>query len=76
MILIPKWKAVLTRAWSVRLMALAALLSGGEAALQLLSPDLLGMPDGAFAVLAGFVSMGALVARILAQEGVGDAEQK
>lgn len=75
MILIPKWKAVLSKAWSVRLMALAAALSGAEVALQMLSPDLLGLPDGAFAILAGLVSMGALVARIVAQEGVTDAVQ-
>lgn len=72
MVLIPKWKAVLTKAWSVRLMALATVFSGIEVAMQALSPELLGIPTGAFAMLAGVVSMLGVVFRIMAQPGVTD----
>jgi hypothetical protein len=75
MILVPKWKAILTKAWSVRLMAVAALLSGAEAALAFLTPELLGVPPGVFAALAGGASMGALIARVMAQSGVTDAAE-
>jgi hypothetical protein len=69
--LIEDWCRVLKRTWSVRLIVLAALLSGLEAAigvmtaLQVQTP----IPPGIFASGAGLVSAGALVARIVAQKG-------
>lgn len=66
--LIWNWRAVLKRAWSVRLMVLAALLSGLEAALPFL--DWLPVHKGVMAVLSIFVVGGALVARIVMQRGV------
>jgi hypothetical protein len=68
--LIEDWKTILTKAWSVRLIILAALLSGIEVALpiigQTIEPlDLI--PPGTFAILSGLTSAGALIARVMAQ---------
>ncbi len=61
------WRTTLKRAWSVRLMALAAVLSGAEVALAFWVPD---WPDGALAALSGLVTASALVARLLAQSNM------
>lgn len=58
------WRDILRRAWSVRLMILAALLSGVEIVLPLFVDS---FSRGTFAVLS-FVSVGAaLIARVIAQ---------
>jgi GH24 family phage-related lysozyme (muramidase) len=62
--LLPDWRAVLTRAWSIRLILLAAVLSGLEVALPLLP---WAVHPGVFAALAGAVSATALLARLLVQ---------
>ena len=69
--LLPNWQAVLRRAWSVRLMLLAGLLSGIEAALPLLG-DALPIPPGAFAGLTLLIVAAAFVARLIAQENIRD----
>ena len=66
------WKLILRRAWSVRLIAGAILLSGGEVALQAMialaiTPPI---PAGLFALLAAVVSMAAMIARVVAQKGL------
>ncbi|PVB61593.1 hypothetical protein [Labrenzia sp. 011] len=63
--LIVEWRQVLKRAWSVRLMVLAALLSGAEVALPFLG-DLL--EPGILAALSALATAGAFAARILAQK--------
>ena len=68
--LLPDWRSVLTRAWSVRWIIAAGLLSGAEVALPLVreSVEPLGiLPPGAFAIAAALASAGAVVARVLAQ---------
>lgn len=65
------WKRVLQRAWSVRLMIVAALLSGFEVALPLLD-NIVEMPRGLFAALSGFTVAAAFVARIVAQKGISE----
>ena len=60
------WRQVLRRAWSVRLMALAAVLSGVEIALPILAVDL---PRTLFAVLTFLTVSAAFVARFIAQKG-------
>ena len=70
MTLADNWGAILTKAWSVRWIVAAALLSGVEVALPLVSSQLEAaevIPRGAFAALAALTSAGALVARVLAQ---------
>lgn len=61
------WKVVLHKAWSVRLMLLAGLLSGCEAALPFFAYSL---PPGVAAGLSAIVVMAALVARLVAQKDV------
>jgi hypothetical protein len=68
--LIPNWKTILTRAWSMWAMALAVIFSAAEAALQLLTADQLGIPPGTFAALAAFTTAGAMLFRLLSQKGV------
>lgn len=62
------WKQILTKAWSVRLIVLAAILSGLEAVLPMFEAD---FPKGIFAAASGFVSAGALLARVVAQPKAG-----
>ena len=61
------WRQVLRRAWSVRLMALAAVMSGVEIALPILAVDL---PRALFAVLTFLTVSAAFVARFIAQKGI------
>lgn len=68
--LLDDWREIAAKAWSVRLIILAGVLSGAEAALPIMRETLepLGLiPPGAFAILSAVVSAGALVARVLAQ---------
>lgn len=67
--LTPKWQDILVHAWSVRLMALAAALTGLEVAAPYLS-GLLPIPTGLFAALSGLCSAAALVARVIAQKEI------
>lgn len=70
MTLMTNWKEVLTKAWSVRWIIGAALLSGAEVALPVVTAQLEGaevVPRGSLALLAALVSAGALVARVMAQ---------
>jgi hypothetical protein len=69
--LVSNWRAVLRRAWSIRLMILAGILSGLEVILSL--PDIadrLDWPQGIFAALSGLTTAAAFVARLIAQAGV------
>jgi hypothetical protein len=63
------WKHVLKKAWSVRLMILAGLLSGAEVILPLFIDTL---PRRLFAVLSMVVITAAFVARLTAQRGFDD----
>lgn len=65
--LLPEWKRILRRAWSVRLAALAGVLSACEAILPLFVDA---MPRGAFAGLSLVTAAGAMVARVFAQKGL------
>lgn len=68
--LIHNWRQVLKRAWSVRLIIAAGLLSGAEAALPLLP---LPIPAGIFAALSAGTTAAAFIARLLAQKDMTDA---
>lgn len=67
--LLSNWKDVIKRAWSMRLMLLAAILSGAEVVLPFLSESI---PRGIFAVLSGVTVAAAFVARLVAQKGIGE----
>lgn len=72
MTLIEDWKAVLKKAWSVRLIVLAAILSGIEAILPYFEAK---FPQGIFAAASGFVTAGALLARVVAQKDMDNGNQ-
>lgn len=61
------WKSILQKAWSVRLMVLAGLLSAVEVVLPFFAYDL---PERLFAALSGLTVFAALIARILAQRNM------
>ena len=63
----PDWHLILKRAWSIRLMALAAILSAVEAALPFFEHDI---PSGWFALFSAVTVSGAFVARIVAQRNL------
>lgn len=61
------WKDILRRAWSIRLMLLAGLLSGCEVILPLFIDA---MPRNVFAILSLLAVSGAFVSRLVAQKDV------
>jgi hypothetical protein len=67
--LIANWRAILRKAWSVRLMIIAGILSGAEVILPLFIDAL---PRNLFAALSMFTITGAFVARIVAQKGLSE----
>lgn len=67
--LVKNWRAVLRRAWSIKLIILAGILSGAEIALPLIQ-DLLPIPRGVFAGLSFLATAAGLVARLVAQQSV------
>lgn len=62
--LLPEWKKIARRAWSIRLSIIAALLSGAEVVLPLFIDVL---PRNLFASLSFVAVVGATVARVVAQ---------
>jgi len=75
MMLVANWREVLRHAWSIRLMLVAALLSGLDAA-QPLVAGLVPIPPMVFAALAALISAGAFAARLVAQEQVTSQKPK
>jgi len=71
--LIPNAGRVLRKAWSIRLMIVAGILSGVEVALPFLE-GWLPVPTGTFAALSGITTAFAFYARIVAQKGITDGE--
>ncbi len=63
--LIPEWKLILRKAWSVKMLILAGVLSAAEAILPMFDDSL---PKGIFATLTVVAVAGAFITRILAQD--------
>ena len=61
------WRRIVRRAWSFRLMALAAMLSGAEVILPLFMDSI---PRNLFAALSFVAVGGGLVARLVAQSKI------
>lgn len=61
------WKTIVRKAWSIRLMLIAGLLSGCEVVLPLFSEAI---PRSVFASLSMLAVSGAFVARLVAQQDV------
>jgi hypothetical protein len=59
------WKTILKKAWSIRLMLMAGILSGIEVVLPLFIDT---FPRGVFAILSILFTGAAFVARIMAQK--------
>lgn len=64
--LVDNWSAILTKAWSVKFNIAATLLGAMEVAVALVKPA--SIPNGVFAGIAMAVSIGANVARVMAQQ--------
>ena len=67
--LIDDWKKILKKAWSIRLLVIASLLSGVEIIIPLLVDS---FPKGVFAALSFVFTAAAFIARIVAQNGFED----
>lgn len=67
--LLANWRDVIAHAWSIRLVALAAALTGLEVATPYFD-GLFDIPTGLFAALSGLASAAAVVARVLAQREI------
>lgn len=67
------WRDVLRYAWSVRLMVLAAILSGAEVAMPYLD-GYVDIPPRLFALLSGLTVSAAFIARIVAQRSINDGK--
>lgn len=65
--LIPEWQRVLKRAWSIRLILLAGLLTGCEALINVFGVNQLPVPSWARSIIVLGVIGGAFVTRLLAQ---------
>ena len=70
MTLVKNWKQVLSGAWSVRLMMIAAVVSGLGVFLSIVSLDLLGWNPVWFAAVASVFNVLAIPARVVMQEGI------
>ena len=70
--LLRNWKNVLKRAWSVRLIALAGVLTGLESIIPMWVDSI---PRPVFSMLSVAVITLAMVARLIAQEGL-DKDEK
>lgn len=63
------WREILKRAWSVRLMLLAGILTALEVVLPLFFDVI---PRDAFAIAIGITTAAALVARLIAQKDLDE----
>lgn len=63
----PHWRSIVRKAWSIRFIALAGVLTGLELTLPNFSDDI---PKDVFAVLAGVCCAAAFIARLVAQRDV------
>lgn len=67
--IIRDWRTVLGKAWSVRFIILAGILTGLEVALPFLE---FAVPPGLFALMSGAATAAALIARFTAQRGIAE----
>lgn len=72
MTFLPDWKEILKRAWSVKFIAAAALLSGVETVAAIAGDSIaMQFPPGVYAAGVGVLTALALFARLIAQSTVG-----
>jgi hypothetical protein len=71
--LIPDWKSVLNKAWSVKFMVAAAMLSGAESVAAIAGESLAKQfPAGLYAAIVGVITALGVVARLMAQNEATD----
>ncbi len=68
--LLPDWKRILRKAWSIRLIGIAALLTGAEAVLSAFGTDWIPVPVWGRMALIFIVMMGAFGFRLVAQNSM------
>jgi uncharacterized membrane protein len=67
-----EWRRILRKAWSIRFILLAGVLTGAEMVLQFTGVDWMPIPQGARMLVIFLLMGGAFVARLLAQKGLDD----
>lgn len=70
--LLPDWRRILRKAWSIRLIGIAALLTGAEAVLSAFGTDWIPVPMWGRMLLIFVVMMGAFGFRLVAQNSMED----
>lgn len=70
MTLLPDWKSVLTKAWSVKFLVLSGVVAAAETVIQLAGAQLL--PAGVGPAVIGVLSALGILARVLAQKEAED----
>ena len=68
--LVPQWRRVLRRAWSIRFNLIGGVFAAAEVILPLYQNDI---PRGTFAALSGVTVIGGIVARLVAPKGITNA---
>lgn len=63
--LLPEWRRILRRAWSMRFGAVAAVFSVAEVVVPLYQDA---MPRGVFAAVSGLAVVGGMIARVISQK--------
>ena len=74
MMLIDNWRAIVKKAWSFKLCALALALTAGEIYVGLQEPD--DVPPALFSALSGAVIVAAMAARLFAQKELTNGTDK
>ena len=74
MTLLPDWKSVLTRAWSIKFLVAAAAVSGCETIVSISGTTL--FPPGVASAVTGVLSALGILARVLAQKEAEDVAGK
>ena len=72
--LVDDWRAIVKKAWSLKLNALALVLGALEVWVGMVKPD--GVPPMLFAMLSSLVTAGAMGARVMAQKELSDGKSK
>lgn len=72
--LLTDWKDILTKAWSVKFLALAGIISAAEAVIQMAGESFL--PPGVAPAVIGVLSALGILARVLAQKEAEDVAAK
>jgi hypothetical protein len=72
MTLLPDWKRIVRRAWSIYAISLAAILTGCEAVLASFGTEWIPIPAWGRMLIIFFVMMAAFWLRLLAQKNLGN----